>query len=201
MGNTSLCLIKLERHKEAKNYLEIMLTHGNQKLKFYLRLAACYETLDHLDKAKNVLENRSIGSLNKETDEFFIRKHTQMLKSIKLKIKQEEAKQNELFMKSIITTTNKKSNITDPWYMRLLGYAFKFGGSALVGVVSTYLCQRFFGDINSELAKGVGFTNFGLSFMLLANFKRKERESCIVNCMSVLFVNLFWIQTLRNLKD
>ena len=99
MGNTSLCLMKLLKFREAKDYLELMMTSGSQKLKFYLRLATCYQSLGQLEQAKLVLEKRASNALTKEKDQALIRKYSKILNSVKTEMRKEESKEDDLFRK------------------------------------------------------------------------------------------------------
>ena len=99
MGNTSLCLMKLKNYKDASRYLEIMISLGTNKLKFYLRLAVCFENLGEFQKALEVLEVKAKKSRSIEKDEVLIRKANYMVNTLKNKMKVEEDKQEDLFRK------------------------------------------------------------------------------------------------------
>lgn len=99
MGNTSLCLLKLKNYKDAARYLDIMISLGSNKLKFFLRLAVCYENMGEFEKALEVLEVKAKKARNIEQDEGLIRKANYMISTLKTKKKVEESKQDDLFRK------------------------------------------------------------------------------------------------------
>ena len=99
MGNTSLCLMKLKNYKDASRYLEIMITLGSSKLKFFLRLAVCYENLGEFQKAIDLLEIKALKARNSEKDEVLSRKAQKMVINLKSKLKKEENLQDDLFRK------------------------------------------------------------------------------------------------------
>ena len=99
MGNTSLCLMKLKNYRDASRYLEIMLSLGTSKLKFFLRLAVCYESLGEFQKALDVLEVKGQKARGAEKDEALQRKANYMVGTLKTKVRQEEQRQESLFKK------------------------------------------------------------------------------------------------------
>ena len=99
MGNTSLCLLKLKNYKDAAKYLDIMISLGSNKLKFFLRLAVCYENMGEFEKALEVLEIKAKKARNIEQDEGLRRKANYMITTLKSKQKNEENKQDVLFRK------------------------------------------------------------------------------------------------------
>ena len=99
MANTSLCLMKLKNYKDASKYLEIMISLGSNKLKFFLRLAVCYDNLNESQKALDVLEMKAKNAISIEKDESLLRKAKHLVTSLKSKLKKEENLKENLFRK------------------------------------------------------------------------------------------------------
>lgn len=99
MGNTSLCLMKLDKHREASRFLEKMIALGSNKLKFFLRLAVCYETLGEFQRALNVLEKKNNRISLPDSDEKLLRKARHLENSLRVKLRNEESRREELFRK------------------------------------------------------------------------------------------------------
>ena len=109
MGNTSLCLMKLKNYKDASRYLEIMISLGTNKLKFFLRLAVCYESLNEFQKALDVLEVKAKKAISSEKDEGLLRKAKHMISKLKSKLKKEETRQEDLFRKCFTLKNENQS--------------------------------------------------------------------------------------------
>ena len=109
MANTSLCLMKLKNYKDASKYLEIMISLGSNKLKFFLRLAVCYENLNEFEKALDVLETKAKNAISIEKDESLLRKAKHLIVTLKSKLKKEESRQEDLFRKCFNLKNEKTS--------------------------------------------------------------------------------------------
>lgn len=212
MGNTSLCLMKLDKHKEASRYLERMIELGSNKLKFYLRLAVCYESMDQIQKALDVLEKKGRRAHSLEQDEKLLRKSKHLVNSLKLKLRKEESRQEQLFRRCFDLKNNSSSVQSTPnldqspvawvphseqiWYRRLLGYL----GRACMGVVVGLLSEFGLGQLNVEptLAHDVGFSlsNLCLGFSVGESYAQKNKEAFLASGMMYLVVNAVWLRVI-----
>lgn len=201
MGNTSLCLMKLDKHRDASRYLERMIALGSNKLKFYLRLAVCYENLDQVQKALDLLENKARRVRALEKDQSLLRKSKHLISSLKLKLRKEESHQDDLFRRCFDlknnSTTEWVPHSKSVWYRRWLGYLGRACLGVLLGLLSEAGLRRL--AVDAGLAHEVGYSlaNLCMGFSVGESFARKNREAFVVNGMVYLAINAVWLRALH----
>lgn len=201
--------MKLSNFKRAQELLEILIQEGDKRLKFYLRLANCYEELGEIEKAITVLDKRALLALEKETQSDLKKKYNQMLKNLKKKQRDEKSKQDDLFKKCFTLKSNenlknsvhntiseKKAYQTDSYFKSFVQCLLKVIPSGiislLIGMSLKTVCPNY-------EWKALSFGNFGMISLIRENYNQQKKQEMILNSLMLFSLNAFWIK--KFIKD
>lgn len=201
--------MKLSNFKRAQELLEILIQEGDKRLKFYLRLANCYEELGEIEKAILVLEKRALLALEKETQNELKKKYNQMLKNLKKKQKDEKSKQDDLFKKCFTLKSNEnlknslqksaseeKVNQNNNYFKSFLQYLFKMIPSGIVSLLIGMGMRKY---CPTYEWKALSVGNFGMISLIRENYNQQKKQEMILNSLMLFSLNAFWIKKI--LKD
>ena len=205
VANLSLCLMKLQNYKKAKELIEILIKEGDQRLKFYLRLSNCYENLGDIEKAIYVLEKRAKVAYEKESQKELKNKFNLMLKNLKKKQKEEKNKQDDLFKKCFTLKNKEDIKNPNPKHSNILctnntnSSLLKRTLLNLINIIPSCLISIIFGFGIKSICpnadwKFISMSNFGIVTLIREYYNKQEREQMVMNILIMFTFNVYWIK-------